>query len=168
REWGRQLTPAGAVWSETERRERALSAPELLDRAIDLIGVSATAWAVEVAARAAEQITEMERAGGFPTASSGQVRQASEVAFLRLLMAIVAGSGHEEYSTLTEDLLGIVRLGVRRGLPLDVLLNRVWAIHSVTRDQLIADLQHIVPEQQHAAVTRQASTAMLDYAKSHA
>ncbi|WP_396656249.1 helix-turn-helix domain-containing protein [Microbacterium sp.] len=167
-DWVRQLTPAGGVWSETELRERALSAPELLDRAIDLIGVSATAWAVEVAARAAEQITEMERAGGFPTASSGQVRQASEVAFLRLLMAIVAGSGHEEYSTLTEDLLGIVRLGVRRGLPLDVLLNRVWAIHSVTRDQLIADLQHIVPEQQHAAVTRQASTAMLDYAKSHA
>lgn len=166
--WVSKLAPSDGVWSAEELRRHALSAPELLDQAIEVIGLSATAWAVEVSARAAEQTSDMERSEGLPTASSGQVRQASEVAFLRLLMAVATGLGHEHYNTLTDDLLGVVRLGVRRGLPLDVLLNRVWAIHSITRDQLIADLQHVVPEERLTEVTREAGTAMLDYARSHA
>jgi hypothetical protein len=164
----RMLTPQGGAWTEDELRSRALSPPELLARSIDIVGLSATSWAVEVAARATEQIRGLERTGGFPTASSGHVRRASEVAFLQLLIAVTADPGDEVYRILSDDLLEIVRLGVRRGLPLDVLLNRVWGIHTVTRDEMIAELQRILPEEERASILRELGAAMLDYANSHA
>ncbi|MGO1769819.1 MAG: hypothetical protein ACTHZX_07680, partial [Microbacterium sp.] len=168
-EWIRHLASRRGDADEASLRQRALSAPELVTQAIEAIGPEPTAWAVDASAAAVDHVRERERSGGYPTASSGRVKQASEAAFLHLVMALAEEPDDaSEEQRLPLDLVGVVREGVRQGLPLDVLLNRVWAIHTATRDEMFTVLQQLVPAADHAAAMRQVGDAMSDYAQAHA
>lgn len=165
-EWVKKLAPAGGAWTEEEILGRALSAPPLVAHAIEVLGIPATSWAVEAAGRAVDRVHDREVAAGFPAPSTGRDKQASEAAFLSLMIGLATEEGFDVGWHLSEDLTGIVRAASRQGIPLDVLLNRVWGIHTVTRDELIAALQHVGPLEAESLQT--VSVAMFDYANAFA
>ena len=166
-EWVRRLAPERGDWSATELVERSFARPELVAEAIDIVGPGATAWAIEVAERAVEQVRQHEHASQYSTATSGRTLQASETSFLSLLIAIARSGETPHTFTLGEDLVGVVTASARQGLPLDVLLNRIWAIHTVTRDEIFGALQRVVPTEEQPATLRAVSTAMFDYVNAH-
>jgi len=166
-EWVKGLAPTGDAWSEDDLVERAVSAPALLAKAIDVLGLPATAWAVEASDRAVRRIHDREVAARFPAPSTGRDRQASEAAFLSLMIGLALDDPIHAADQIPEDLDAITKAASRQGIPLDVLLNRVWGIHTVTRDELVAALQQQVGPM-NAEGLQVVSVAMFDYANAFA
>src|SRR5690625_679764 len=164
-DWIRTLAPDNGAWGPRDFAERALGDPALIGRAIEVLGPAAAAWSVQTAHEAATVVREREEQSGFPPSSLiGRDRQASEEAFLRLMISLADGSSTDSIAELPEPLVDIVHAESRHGIPLEALLNRVWGVRSMAKDALISALQEVISPARRSQVLREVSFAMLDYA----
>lgn len=163
-QWLRHLRPEGEAWTYDRLIDASASGPVLVAEAVEELGLQPVAWTVEVSKQATLSVHERERARGFPPSSTGRARQASERAFLTLLLSIYRGQSEAPKAGLSEEFLEIVRADVRHGIPLDALMNRVWSVHTTAKDILVEALRDVVSEDELAVTMRRISDSAFDFA----
>ncbi|GAB3618266.1 hypothetical protein GCM10027416_28230 [Okibacterium endophyticum] len=163
-EWIRSLGPGNEVWSAQELADNTVADRALVARAVEILGTDAAGWAVQTVHRAEARI-QARKAGDGPPVSApiGRDRQAGEEAILHLLIALATDSRAELYADVSPGIVNIFRAESRHGVPIDRVLNRIWGVHSLVRDEVLARLRHIVDEEQRGQVLDDVSMAMLDH-----
>jgi hypothetical protein len=163
-QWLRHLRPEGEAWTYDRLIDASASGPVLIAEAVEELGLQPVAWTVEISERATSSVNQRERAGGFPPSSTGRARQATERAFLMLLLSIYRGQSEAPKAGLSAELLEIIRADVRHGIALDALMNRVWSVHTTAKDILVEALRDVVSAEDLAFTMRRISDAAFDFA----
>lgn len=163
-QWLRHLRPAGDPWTYDQLVGASASGPVLVAEAVQELGLQPVAWTVEVSESATASVHERERARGFPPSTTGRAREATERAFLTLLLSIYRGQSEPPKSGLSDELLEIIRADVRHGIPLDALMNRVWSVHTTAKDILVEAIRGVVSPEDLAVTMRSISDSAFDFA----
>ncbi|MGO2110930.1 MAG: PucR family transcriptional regulator [Pseudoclavibacter sp.] len=162
--WLEKLRPTGAPWDLEGLLAASASSPRLLVEGIDLLGMQPVAWIVEMSARINVAVDERERSRGYPTSHTGRSRPATERAFFMLLMSIRGGGASYLADGLPDELRAIVRADVRHGIPLEVLMNRVWSVHSVAKETLTETVRAEVTVDELVEVLAAINESAFDFA----
>jgi hypothetical protein len=163
-QWLRHLRPEGDPWTYDGLLEACASGPVLIAEAVEELGMQPVAWTVQVSELATTSVHERERARGFPPSSTGRARQATERAFLTLLLSIYRGGSDAPSGGLSEEFLEIIRADVRHGIPLDALMNRVWSVHTTAKDILVEAIRDVVTPEDLTVTMRRISDSAFDFA----
>ncbi|GGA66421.1 hypothetical protein GCM10011490_16350 [Pseudoclavibacter endophyticus] len=162
--WLDKLRPTGEPWSLQELMAVSASSPRLLVEAIEVLGMQPVAWVVETSAEINAAVDERERRRGFPTSQTGRSKRATERAFLMLLMSMRGGGSSYLSDGLPDELRSIVRADVRHGIALEVLMNRVWTVHSVAKETLTESVRAEVSPEELIDVLAAINEAAFDFA----
>lgn len=162
-DWLCRLSPTDKDWPYEHVKQR-VDTSGLLAEAVDVLGIDAAAWGVEAARFASEHVQRSEETSGFSTRSSGRVGAASESALLGMVLALARGGFSSGHLRISDDLNEVARIAFRQGVGLDILINRIWGIYTVAKDQLLASLPALVPATDQHHLIREISAATFDYA----
>ncbi|MFE2119839.1 PucR family transcriptional regulator [Rhodococcus aetherivorans] len=121
------------------------SSTAVIASATDAIGSRATAWAVETANRICAEINVETEDTPRPLHMGDLERQGCEACLLTVLTAIARHVPANQLEVPAEA-INQVRVTVRQGTSLDLVLRTVWAAHTRVQDALLSVLdQEVVP-----------------------
>lgn len=161
--WITELRPSGgAVWSPQELQQRRASDAETIGSAVTAIGPGAVAWAVETAERITARFRDEGEQIGVPSSSTGFSRLGAEVGLLISLVAM-AGDVPPDEIQVPPALTQLARVAVRQAMPLEALVHKAWASHTASQDELLQQIEALVPDVEQVAAIRAMSAAMFAY-----
>ena len=131
------------------------------------IGTAATAWVVEAVARICEDLNAIPDAESNAYPTDLRLGQAERQGFESSLLTVLCALAHDIPATemvVPSEAIEQVRLRVRQGTPLAVVLRTLWATQSRAQDALLTVMEHHVPPHTLGAEMRSLNNKLFLYA----
>lgn len=164
-EWIERLQPDGGPWTRQELQERHASEPAVIGDAVRVIGHDATSWAV---ASSQKILTRLHEAGTavVPRSATSNEAEGCEIGLLTAL--IMLRKDHVDADMLRgERMIRVARHAFHQGLPLDVVLRKIWASHAASQDELLAAIERLVPPAEYLRAIQRMNQVMFTYGNAY-
>jgi PucR C-terminal helix-turn-helix domain len=143
------------------------SSPSVIADAQSRVGTSATAWVVEAVARICVDLNSVPDTESIAYPTDLRLGQAERQGFESCLLTVLCALAHDIPATEVEvpqEAIDQVRLRMRQGTPLDVVLRTLWATQSRAQDALLTVMEDNVPLQSLGAEMRNLNNKLFAYA----
>lgn len=147
-EWVRQLRPPA-----NDAPLVPASSRESISAATTTIGADAVGWAVSAAAEVVESVATALSDTPAPVEMTSYEREACEACLLTALIALTHAEPITDLHAPAEA-VNQVRMSVRQGIPIDIVVRTVWASHAKVQNALLSEIETLLSHEQVVPAAR--------------